>query len=154
MIDYLDTSARGPRLCSIPQSGPRHHRCPPTTTRQGTAYRCTLASQVCETPSTIKNKVGKRQESSRFNCLTPAAVNWYFNIREREYGWIKPENTVNVDEGGIMAGFGLDPLVIGNSDPKRKAFLKGSQSRTWTSFLEAVTATGRLLKPGIIFKGK
>ncbi|OBS14966.1 hypothetical protein FPOA_28791 [Fusarium poae] len=102
----------------------------------------------------IKNKVGKRQESSRFNCLTPAAVNWYFNIREREYGWIKPENTVNVDEGGIMAGFGLDPLVIGNSDPKRKAFLKGSQSRTWTSFLEAVTATSRLLKPGIIFKGK
>ncbi|KAJ3455242.1 hypothetical protein MRS44_013842 [Fusarium solani] len=52
-----------------------------------------------------------------------------------------------------MAGFGLDSLVIGSSDPKRKAFLKGSQSRTWTSFLEAVTATGRLLKPGIIFKG-
>ncbi|QKD56904.2 uncharacterized protein FOBCDRAFT_295654 [Fusarium oxysporum Fo47] len=34
------------------------------------------------------------------------AVNWYFDIRESEYGWIKPENTVNVDEGGIMAGFG------------------------------------------------
>ncbi|KAJ0132088.1 hypothetical protein HZ326_24823 [Fusarium oxysporum f. sp. albedinis] len=102
----------------------------------------------------IKNKIGKRQEASRFNCFTPTAVNWYFDIREREYGWIKPENTVNVDEGGIMAGFGLDSLVIGSSDPKRKAFLKGSQSRTWTSFLEAVTATGRLLKPGIIFKGK
>ncbi|KAM5528247.1 transposase [Fusarium oxysporum f. sp. phaseoli] len=102
----------------------------------------------------IKKKIGKRQEASRFNCFTPTAVNWYFDIREREYGWIKPENTVNVDEGGIMAGFGLDSLVIGSSDPKMKAFLKGSQSRTWTSFLEAVTATGRLLKPGIIFKGK
>jgi hypothetical protein len=34
------------------------------------------------------------------------AVNWYFDIRESEYGWIKPENTVNVDEDGIMAGFG------------------------------------------------
>jgi hypothetical protein len=32
--------------------------------------------------------------------------------------------------------------------------LKGVQSRTWTSFIEAVTATGRALKPGIIFKGK
>ena len=32
--------------------------------------------------------------------------------------------------------------------------LKGVQSRTWTSFIEAVTATGRSLKPGIIFKGK
>ncbi|KAJ4175462.1 hypothetical protein NW767_15841 [Fusarium falciforme] len=102
----------------------------------------------------IKTKIGKRQEASRFNCFTPTAVNWYFDIRESEYGWIKPENTVNVDEGGIMAGFGLDSLVIGSSDPKKKAFLKGSQSRTWTSFLEAATATGRLLKPGIIFKGK
>ncbi|RYC79316.1 hypothetical protein BFJ63_vAg17801, partial [Fusarium oxysporum f. sp. narcissi] len=82
------------------------------------------------------------------------AVKWYFDIRESEYGWIKPENTVNVDEGGIMAGFGLDSLVIGSSDPRRKAFLKGSQSRTWTTFIEAVTADGRLLKPGIIFKGK
>ncbi|KAH7471797.1 hypothetical protein FOMA001_g13364 [Fusarium oxysporum f. sp. matthiolae] len=102
----------------------------------------------------IKTKIGKRQEASRFNCFTPTAVNWYFDIRESEYGWIKPENTVNVDEGGIMAGFGLDSLVVGSSDPRKKAFLKGSQSRTWTSFIEAVTATGRLLKPGIIFKGK
>jgi hypothetical protein len=54
----------------------------------------------------IKTKIGKRQEASRFNCFTPTAVNWYFDIREKEYGWIKPENTVNVDEGGIMAGFG------------------------------------------------
>jgi hypothetical protein len=45
-------------------------------------------------------------------------------------------------------------LVVGSSDPRKKAFLKGSQSRTWTSFLKAVTATGRLLKPGIILKGK
>ncbi|TVY62590.1 Pogo transposable element with ZNF domain [Fusarium oxysporum f. sp. cubense] len=102
----------------------------------------------------IKTKVGKRQEAARFNSFTPMAVNWYFDIRESEYGWIKPENTVNVDEGGIMAGFGLDSLVIGSSDPRRKAFLKGSQSRTWTTFIEAVTADGRLLKPGIIFKGK
>jgi hypothetical protein len=45
-------------------------------------------------------------------------------------------------------------LVLGSSDPRRRAFLKGSQSRTWTSFIEAATADGRLLKPGIIFKGK
>ncbi|OBS16091.1 hypothetical protein FPOA_27761 [Fusarium poae] len=102
----------------------------------------------------IETKIGRRQEASRFNSFTPKAVSWYFDIREQEYGWIKPENTANVDEGGIMAGFGLDSLVIGSSDPKRKAFLKGSQSRTWTSFIEAVTADGCLLRPEIIFKGK
>ncbi|KAJ0132716.1 Uncharacterized protein HZ326_24203 [Fusarium oxysporum f. sp. albedinis] len=102
----------------------------------------------------IETKVGKRQEAARFNSFTPMAVNWYFGIRESEYGWIKRENTVNVDEGGIMAGFGLDSLAIDSSDPRRKAFLKGSQSCTWTTFIEVVTADGRLLKPGIIFKGK
>ncbi|RKK06589.1 hypothetical protein BFJ65_g18487 [Fusarium oxysporum f. sp. cepae] len=102
----------------------------------------------------LKTKPGRRQEANRFNSFTPKAVHWYFDIREEEYGWIKPENTVNVDEGGIMAAFGLDSLVVGSSDPKRKALLKGPQSRNWTSFIEAITADGRALTPGIIFKGK
>ncbi|KAM4060889.1 DDE superfamily endonuclease [Hirsutella rhossiliensis] len=102
----------------------------------------------------IKNKRGRRQEANRFNAFTPRAVHWFFDIREKEYGWIKPENTVNVDEGGIMSGFGLDSLVVGSADPKRKALLKGPQSRNWTSFIEAITADGRALTPGIIFKGK
>ncbi|KAL9561220.1 hypothetical protein ACKAV7_014575 [Fusarium commune] len=50
----------------------------------------------------LSTKLGKRQEAARFDGFTPKAVNWYFDIRENEYGWIKPENTVNVDEGGIM----------------------------------------------------
>ncbi|KAJ3453434.1 hypothetical protein MRS44_017681 [Fusarium solani] len=112
------------------------------------------ASRFIKHHSKLSTKLGKRQESARFDGFTPRSVNWYFDIRENEYGWIKPENTVNVDEGGIMAGFDLDSLVIGSSDPKKKAMLKGSQSRKWTSFIEAVTATGRALKPGIIFKGK
>jgi hypothetical protein len=51
-------------------------------------------------------KIGKLQEASRFNCFAPTAVNWYFDIRGREHGWIKSENTINVDGCGIMAAFG------------------------------------------------
>jgi hypothetical protein len=54
----------------------------------------------------LSTKLGKSQEAARFDGFTPMAVNWYFDIWETEYGWIKPENTVNVDEGSIMAGFG------------------------------------------------
>ncbi|OBS14998.1 hypothetical protein FPOA_14026 [Fusarium poae] len=100
----------------------------------------------------LKTKMGRRQEAKRFDSFTPKAVHWYFDIRDGQYGWIKPENTVNVDEGGIITG--LDSLVVGSADPKRKAFLKGPQTRNWTSFIEAVTADGRALVPGIIFKGK
>ncbi|KAL9562904.1 hypothetical protein ACKAV7_013090 [Fusarium commune] len=53
----------------------------------------------------IKTKVGKRQEATRFNSFTLIAVNWYFGIRESKYGWIKRENTVNINKGGIIAGF-------------------------------------------------
>jgi hypothetical protein len=54
----------------------------------------------------LSNKLVKRQEAARFDGFTPKAVNWYFDIRENEYGWIKPENTVNVDEGGVIVGIG------------------------------------------------
>ncbi|RKK08481.1 hypothetical protein BFJ65_g17143 [Fusarium oxysporum f. sp. cepae] len=47
----------------------------------------------------LKTKIGRRQEAKRFDSFTPRAVYWYFDIREGQYGWIKPENTVNVDEG-------------------------------------------------------
>jgi hypothetical protein len=43
---------------------------------------------------------------------------------------------------------------VGSSDPKKKAILKSSRSRAWTSFIETATATGLPLAPGIIFKGK
>ncbi|OBS20276.1 hypothetical protein FPOA_20867 [Fusarium poae] len=98
--------------------------------------------------------MGRRQEAKRFDSFTPKAVHWYFDIRDGQYGWIKPKNTVNVDKGGIMTGFGLDSLVVGSADPRRKAFLKGPQTRNWTSFIEAITADGRVLVRGIIFKGK
>jgi hypothetical protein len=43
---------------------------------------------------------------------------------------------------------------VGSSDPKKKAILKSPQSRAWTSFIEAATATGRFLASGIVFKGQ
>ncbi|KAH7471540.1 hypothetical protein FOMA001_g13495 [Fusarium oxysporum f. sp. matthiolae] len=64
----------------------------------------------------LKTKMGRRQEAKRFDSFTPKAVHWYFDIREGQYGWIKPENTVNVDEGGIMTGFGkYIPLSLVNA---------------------------------------
>jgi hypothetical protein len=48
----------------------------------------------------------------------------------------------------------INSLIVGNSDSKQKSLLKTSQTRAWTSFIEAITATGRVLTLGIIFKGK
>ncbi|KAM5529864.1 hypothetical protein FOXYSP1_17708 [Fusarium oxysporum f. sp. phaseoli] len=43
-----------------------------------------VARFVKRHPAT-KAKIGKRQETSKFNSFIPMAVNWYFDIREREY---------------------------------------------------------------------
>ncbi len=52
-----------------------------------------------------------------------------------------------------MAGFGLDGLVLGSSET-RKTFLKSDQGHIWTTFIEAVSASGEMLTPTIIFKDK
>jgi hypothetical protein len=59
----------------------------------------------------LKKKNGRVQEIIRFEAFTPKAVNWYFDILEN-YSWVKPENIVNVDKGGIMAGYGKCFLLI------------------------------------------
>ncbi|KAH7463266.1 hypothetical protein FOMA001_g18044 [Fusarium oxysporum f. sp. matthiolae] len=123
-----------------------------------------VARFVKRHPAT-KAKIGKRQEASRFNSLLQwPSIGTSISAKESMDG--SSPRTVTVDEGGILAGFGkdspfftidllytywqtvnigLDSLVIGSSDPNKKAFLKGSQSRIWTSFIEGVTADGRLL---------
>ena len=53
-----------------------------------------------------------------------------------------------------MTNFSLDSLIMGSIDPKKRAILKSPQSRSWTSFIECITIDGRVLTPGIIFKGK
>ncbi|KAI8401859.1 hypothetical protein FOFC_18728 [Fusarium oxysporum] len=68
-------------------------------------------SRFIKRHSKLSTKLVKRQESARFDGFTPRSANWYLNIREDEYGWIKPENTVNVDERGIMAGFVVSQRV-------------------------------------------
>ena len=99
----------------------------------------------------IRTKMGRRMEAARFDAFTPKAVNWFFNILET-FDWIEPNNVVNVDKAGIMAGNGLDGLVLGSAETK-KTYLKSPQGRSWTTFIEAITASGKALKPGIIFKG-
>lgn len=57
----------------------------------------------------IHTKCGKAQEAVRFDAFTPKAVKWYFEKRE-DLKWVKVENIVNVDKGGLMMGQGQSLL--------------------------------------------
>jgi 4-hydroxybenzoate polyprenyltransferase len=66
---------------------------------------------------------------------------------------IKPENRWNMDEAGIMEGQGENGLVVGSAQNR---FIQKKQpgGRTWTSFIECISALGHALLPLTIYKGK
>ena len=65
---------------------------------------------------------------------------------------IQPEDTYNMDEKGVALGQGLKTRCIVSKSEKRP---KSSQdgSREWATLVEAISLTGKVLSPWIIFKG-
>ncbi|CAG9950939.1 unnamed protein product [Clonostachys rosea f. rosea IK726] len=99
-------------------------------------------------------KIGKRIASARLNGANPENINRFFNNYD-SVSWIKPENTWNADEAGIMEGYGLNSLVIGSDEGSRKyTVLKGNQERAWVTLVEAISAVGETLTPCVVFKGE
>jgi len=66
---------------------------------------------------------------------------------------IKPEDRWNMDETGIMEGLGTNGLVLGSSE-KKMTLKKHPRSRSWTTIVECILATGIALTPLVIFKGE
>lgn len=48
---------------------------------------------------------------------------------------------------------GIDSLVLGTKETKQ-SLVKTGGSRSWVTIIDAITAAGRYLDPGIVFKGK
>ncbi len=102
----------------------------------------------------IKTKLGRRTDWQRINAACPANINRLFDLYET-VNWIAACNTYNGDEGGIMAGMGINGLVIGSSMVNEKqAPVKTDHQRSWTSFIECISATGKVLDPLVIFKAQ
>ena len=57
-----------------------------------------------------------------------------------------------MDETGLQEGLRYNGIVIGKANRKR-ALVKHPSSRTWTIIFKCISATGRYLRPLVIFKG-
>ena len=101
----------------------------------------------------VKTKLGRRIDYQRLNGATPDTINSFFDILET-VSHVPPGNIYNTDKAGIMEGMGINGLVVGSSEVNSKAvYVKGNQSRTWTTFIKCINAAGRALTPLVIFKG-
>ncbi|KAI0999735.1 hypothetical protein K3495_g8466 [Podosphaera aphanis] len=59
----------------------------------------------------------------------------------------------NMDEQGLGLGICSNTMVVASSQVRR-ASVKSPENREWVSTLEAISATGKIIKPLVIFKGK
>ena len=57
-----------------------------------------------------------------------------------------------MDEQGLGLGVCSNTKVL-SSSKKTRTYVKSPQNREWVSVLECISATGRIIKPLIIFKG-
>jgi DDE superfamily endonuclease len=62
-------------------------------------------------------------------------------------------NIWNMDESGLGLGRCTNQRVVGGSQSGR-TYVKSPETREWVTIIEVVSATGRALRPTVIFKGK
>lgn len=92
-------------------------------------------------------------DPKRVNGATkPINTAWFPRLTAPEVEAILPANRWNFDEFGLMEGQGLNGLVVGSSATSSMQ-RKVPGSRSWTSFIECISATGQYLPPTAIFKG-
>ena len=103
----------------------------------------------------IKTLVGKRIASERRNGATREVLIAYFDRFKRVIDdfAVKKENIWNMDETGTQLGASLATKVLGDSR-KKSTVVKKPNETEWVSVIECISATGRLIKPLVIFKGK
>ncbi len=106
----------------------------------------------CRNPR-FKTKRGVRISYKRANGTTVEHINIFFD-QYKDCIHISPDNTYNTDETGIMEGLGANSLVVGSAEVKGNSiYVKDGDSRIWTTIIETISATEKLLNPVVIFKG-
>jgi len=94
------------------------------------------------------------RDSGRINGATTQVIRpWFNRFYIPDIQAIKPENRWNMDEAGLMEGYGVNSLVVGRAGI-RALLKKTPGSKAWTSFIECMFASGIAIVPLVIFKGK
>jgi hypothetical protein len=108
-----------------------------------------LARNAC-----IATQRAKRVDAVRLNNATKETIESFFKrLQDPIIKSIKPRHRYNKDEMGLIEGQGQNGLVMGCAEYKA-VVRKQPKSRTWTSFIECISARGRALPSLVIFKGK
>ena len=102
----------------------------------------------------LKTKKQIYVDSVRVNCACSEVIRpWFQKLEIPAIKAIPASQRWNMDETGIMEGYGLNEFVVGHAG-KRKVQGKQPGSRAWTSILECISAVGASTHSTVIYKGK
>jgi hypothetical protein len=105
--------------------------------------------------SEVKSKVGRKIDYLRATNTSSSALQPFFqlflDVIQRHQ--IQPQNIWNFDEVGTQIGLCFNQRVIGRASTKR-SYKKTPENREWVTILEACSATGDIIAPLVLFKGK
>jgi hypothetical protein len=103
----------------------------------------------------VASVVGRKIEAARAEGATPAQIRAFLELFERTRTrlGIRAEDIWNMDETGKALGVCANTRVLASSQ-KKKAYHQSPENREWASIIECVSATGKKLRCGVIFKGK
>ena len=96
----------------------------------------------------------KGTDSIRISNATEEVIRpWFEHLSIPAITRIQPYHRWNMDETRLASGLGSNGLVVSHRDHKALQ-RKQPGNRTWTTIIEAISATGDFLDPLVIFKGR
>ena len=102
----------------------------------------------------IKTLPGKSMDSEWYNGASTELIKAFFMLLIMLAVWIvKQKNRYNVNKVRMIEGIGLNGLFLSHKD-KKSVLIRQPGSRSWITILECISATGKVLRPLVIFKGK
>jgi DDE superfamily endonuclease/Tc5 transposase DNA-binding domain/helix-turn-helix, Psq domain len=103
----------------------------------------------------IRTKIGRKMDYQRVQNTRPEVLKPWFDefkaIIER-YN-VDPANIWNMDESGLGLGRCTNQRVVGSSQTS-SSIVQSPETREWVTIIEVVSATGKFLRPTVIFKGQ
>ncbi|KAM9930707.1 hypothetical protein OXX80_009303, partial [Metschnikowia pulcherrima] len=105
---------------------------------------------------TIKTCRSRRYDYKRALCESPAIFNSWFDVVNDvkiKYG-ICEDDTYNVDETGFMMGLTGSEIVITGTDICGRKKVVQAGNKEFVTAIECINASGWVLDPFIVFKGK
>ena len=104
----------------------------------------------------LKFRFSRRYNYQRAKCEDPKTIREWFDslqVTIMQHG-IAPEDIYNFDEIGYAMGLVATAKVVTRAEMAGRPFLVQPGNREWVTSIECINATGWVLPPCIIFKGK